>query len=111
MAADDSVSAVEAMLGIEEMHRAAFAFRDAGAFAEQLRHHAARLGAEGEGVGVIAIAGEDDVALLDRGEDSAGDRFLSAVDVQVSADLSFAELALGRFLEAADEDHLPQDVD
>ena len=43
-------------------------------------------------------------------EDAAGDRFLSDVDVQVAADLAAPELALRRFLEAADEDHLPEDV-
>src|SRR2546430_6321051 len=36
------------------------------------------------GVGVVAIAGEDDVLLAQRGEDAAGDRLLSDVDVERS---------------------------
>ena len=110
MSADDSVSAVEAVLRIEEVHRAALPLRDAGRFSEELRHDAARIGAEGEGVGMIAIAGEDDVVFPDRREDAAGDGFLPAVDVEIAADLAAPELALRRLFEAADEDHLLEDV-
>src|SRR5438094_10061769 len=110
MSADDAVSAVEAVLRIEEVHRAALPLRDAGRLSEELRHDAARIGAEGESVSVIAIAGEDHVAFADGGEDSAGDRFLSAVDVEVAANLAAPELALRRLFETADEDHLLEDV-
>src|SRR5207302_5734076 len=92
------------------MHRAALPLGNTGGLPEQLGHHAPRLRAEGDGVGVIAIAGEEDVLLLQRRDDAAGHRFLAAVDVQVSADLALAELTLGGLLEAANEDHLPEDV-
>src|ERR1043166_6806938 len=48
--ADDAVAAVEAMLDVEEMHRAALPLREAGGLAEQLRHDLAGIGAEDEGV-------------------------------------------------------------
>src|SRR5437764_6803583 len=79
MTADDSVAAVEAMLDIEQMHRAALALRNAGGLPEQLGHDAPRLGSERDGVGVIAIAGEEDVARLQRRDDAAGHRLLPAV--------------------------------
>jgi len=59
---------------------------------------------------MIAIAGEDGVVLPERAEDAARDRFLAAVDVKVAADFSAPELALRRFFESANEDHLPEDV-
>ena len=68
------------------------------------------IGAEGERLGVIAIAAEDDVVFVERAEDAGGDRLLADVDVEVAADLALAELALGRLFEAADEDHLLEQV-
>ena len=66
VAADDAVAAVEAVLDVEEVHRAALPFREAGGLAEELGHDAAGIGAEDERVGVVAIAGEDDVVLAQR---------------------------------------------
>ena len=43
MSADDAVATVEAVFGVEEMHRAALASGDAGAFAEELGHDSARV--------------------------------------------------------------------
>ena len=110
MSADDAVAAVQAVLGVEQVHRAALALRDARALAEELGHDLARIGAEDERLGVIAIAAEDDVVVVQRAEDAGGDRLLADVDVEIPADLALTELALGGFLEAADEDHLPEQV-
>src|SRR5688572_11005298 len=110
MSADDAVTAVQAMLGVEEMHRAALAFRNTGAFAVKLGHDFAGVGSEGQGLGVIAIAAEDGVARFERADDAGGDGLLADVDVKVPADLAPPERGLRRFLEAADEDHLPEEL-
>jgi hypothetical protein len=110
MSADDAVAAVQSMLGVEQMHRAALPFREAGALAVQLGHDPARTGAEGQGLGMIAIAAEDDVVLLQRADDPGGDRLLADVHMKVPADLPPPERRLGRLFEAADEDHLPEDL-
>jgi hypothetical protein len=57
-------------------------------------------------VGVVAIGGDDLVALTVRGEESNRGRFLPNVDVEVAAELALTEAALTRFLEEANEHHL-----
>ena len=61
-------------------------------------------------MGVVAVAGENDVVIAQRADHTADHRFLPAVDVEITADLAAPKLALRRFLETADEDHLAQDV-
>ena len=61
--ADDAVSAEEVLLLAEHVHRPALAVRVAGGAPGQLRHHAARVHAAGQHVAVVAIGGDDLVAL------------------------------------------------
>ena len=96
VAADDAVAAHEAVLDVEQVHRAALAPDQAGALAVQLGHHLARGGAEEDGVGVVAVGGDDAVTFAVLVEEAGGDRFLAAVEVEVAADLAGAEAALGR---------------
>jgi hypothetical protein len=110
MSADDPVAAVEATLGVEEVHRAPLPFRDPGPLAEQLGHHRARITAEHQHVRMVAISGVDDVVGAEGGEDSGDDGLLSCVDVEVTADLSAAELPLGRLFEPPDQQHLPEQI-
>jgi len=59
---------------------------------------------------VIAIAAVHEIAFFERRHDARTDGLLADVNVEVTADPALAELALGRLLKAADEDHLPQQV-
>ncbi len=59
---------------------------------------------------VVAVAGEDESPRHAGRLDAGDDRLLADVDVEIAADLPFPELPLGRFLEPADEDHLPEKV-
>ena len=108
MPADDAVPAVEVVLDIEEVHRAALAFDKAGALAEELGHHLVHARPQKERVGMVAIGGDDGITrFLHRLIEQAGcDRFLADVGVQVSADLALAEAAVAGILEEADVDHL-----
>jgi hypothetical protein len=70
MPADDAVAAVQAVLGVEQVHRSALALRDTGALAEQLDHDLVRIGPADERLRVIAVAAEDDVVFVQRAEDA-----------------------------------------
>ena len=59
---------------------------------------------------VIAVAGKENIAFAEGADDAGCDRLLADVHVQISADFSAAKLALGGLFEAADENHLPQDL-
>ena len=61
--AHDAVAAEHALGGIEEVHRAALAPRDAGSLAEELGHDRAWVHAEGQGVAMVPVAGEHVVPL------------------------------------------------
>ena len=64
MAADDAVAAHEPVLDVEEVHGAALALDEAGALAVELGHHLVGIAAKKEGVGVVAVGGDDLVAVL-----------------------------------------------
>ncbi len=61
--ADDTVAAVKALLAAEHVHRAALALGVAAAPAGQFGHHAARFHAAGQHVAVIAVTGDDLIAV------------------------------------------------
>ena len=92
--ADDAVAAHQPVLDIEQVHRAALALDQAGALAIELGHHLVGVAAEQEGVGVVAVGGDDLVAFLEGVEKAGGDRFLPDVEVEVAADLALPETAL-----------------
>ena len=60
--ADDAVAAPEPVLDVEQVHRAALALDQPRALAVQLGHHLVGVTAEQEGVGVVAVGGDDLVA-------------------------------------------------
>src|SRR5437868_4938163 len=99
------------MLLVKKMHRTAEAARTTGVLAKKLGHAGIGAGAAGEGVGVIAISG-DDVIIEAGGGDGAGDnRFLPDIKMTKTADLLRLILLAGAFLEAPDEQHQPEHLD
>ena len=74
--------------------------------AGQFGHHPLRVHAAGQHVAMIAIAGDDLVAVLDRHLHADHDRFLADVEMAEAADQAHAVHLPGLFLEAANEQHL-----
>ncbi len=106
LGADDAVAAEEALLHREHVHRAALALGIAAAAAGQLRHDALGVHAAGQHVAVIAIAGDDLVARLDRHLHADHHRLLADIEVAEAADQPHAVQLAGLLLEAADQQHV-----
>ncbi len=62
--------------------------------------------AEEQGVRVVAVGGDDLVALFEGLEEARGDGLLPDVDVEVAPDLALPEAPLARLFEGPDQDHL-----
>ncbi len=104
--ADDAVAAEEALLGGEHVHRAALALGIAVGPAGQLRHHALGVHAAGQHVAVVAVAGDDLVARLERHLHADHHGLLADVEVAEAADQAHAVHLAGLLLEAADQQHV-----
>ena len=109
-AADHGVRAVVAALDVVEMHRAAVAVRAAFDLPVELRHHVVRVRPAGQGMTVRAMGRSEDVALLHRLAHPDRRRLLPDRHVQESRQLAGTEALLHPLLEAADEQHLPQEL-
>src|SRR6185437_15542683 len=109
-AADDGVGAVVAARDVVEVHGAAVAVRAAFDLAVQLGHHAPRLRAAREGVAVRTVRRREDVAVRHRLADTDRDGLLADRDVQEPGQLARTEALLHLLLEAADEQHLREEV-
>ncbi len=93
------------------MHRSAEPAGAAGHFAEKFRHTGVGARPTGEGMGVIAIGG-DEVIVRPGGGDGAGhDRLLPDVEMAEAADFLRLILLAGALLEAADEQHHREHLD
>jgi hypothetical protein len=82
--ADDAPAAEEAALHVQQVHGAAAAVGDAGLLAEQLGHHGDRLAAHGQGGAVVAVAGVEAVARLERVDGADGGGLLADREVAVA---------------------------
>ena len=109
-AADDGVRAEVAALDVVEVHRAAVAVRAALDLPVELRHDGVRVRAARERVTVGAMRRGEDVALLHRLADADGDGLLADIDVQEARKIAGAEALLHLLLEAADQQHLAQEL-
>ena len=109
--ADDAVAAVEVLLAAEHVHRAALALGIAAAPAGQLGHDALGVHAAGQHVAVVAIGGDDGVALLDRGLHADDHRLLADIEVAEAADQPHAVHLARLLLEAADQQHVAIELD
>src|SRR5829696_2393576 len=63
-----------------------------------------------ERVGVVAVGGDDPVALLEGLQESRSHCLLAGVDVEVASDLALPEAPPARLLERPDEHHLAIEV-
>ena len=106
LGADNAVSAEEALLAGEHVHRAALAARIAAGAPRQFRHHAAAFHAGGQHVRMVAIAGDDRVAILHCRLDTDNDGFLADIEVTETGNQAHAVQLPRLLLEAADEQHL-----
>ncbi len=88
------------------MHGAALAPRIAAAAARELGEHSLGVHTRDQHVAVVAISGDDLVAVLRRHLHPDHDGFLADVEVTKAADEAHAVHLAGFFLEAADEQHL-----
>ena len=108
VAADDSVAAHEAALGVEDVHRTTPAATGACFLAEQLGHDLVCRGTPGQGVAVGAV-GTDQVVVLAHHRGGAHDRrFLADRQVEETAGLCALVLTPGFLLEAPDQAHPAQ---
>ena len=102
----DAVPAIEALGAGEHVHGAALALRVARAAPGQLGHDPARIHVADEHVAVVAIAGDDAVAWLERMLDADRHRLLTDIEVTEAADQAHAVELARLLLEAADQQHL-----
>ena len=87
-ATDDCVAAVEVGRPIEEMHGAAAAAAAALLLAEHLGKRRGHRHAAHQGVRMLAVGGDDPIALLKDRNDADGDRLLAIVEMKEAADPS-----------------------
>ena len=106
LAGDDPPSTEEAAFDVEEVHRAAPAVSAAVTTAEELGHD--RLGADAtrERETVAAIAGDEEVVVLQRVHRADDHGLLTGRHMAIAADVIRLVLALGLGLERANEHHL-----
>src|SRR5699024_8396283 len=104
--ADDAVAAHHAAFRMEEMHGAALALHDPGALAIELGHHGLRVRALQDGVRMVTVRRDREVAFLQVMQEAHCDGFLAAIHVEITADLALTDRLAGRVLEQADLYHL-----
>ena len=92
------------------MHRAAVPVRAALELAVELCHQFVRSGSFRERVPVRTVGRRDDVPLLQRAADADGDGLLADRHVQEPGELARTEAFLDLLLEAADQQHLAEEV-
>jgi hypothetical protein len=93
------------------VHGAALALGAAGGLAVELGHELVHAHADGDGVAVVAVGGDDVVVLAHEGAAAHGHRFLADVEVQEPTDLLGLIGAQRTFLEAADAHHRAEELD
>src|SRR4029450_12150627 len=95
LAADDAVAPVKALLALKHVHRAALALGIATTPPGQLGHHALGVHAAGQHVAVVAVGGDDGVALFGGGLHTPHHGLLADIEVAEAADQAHA-VELGR---------------
>jgi hypothetical protein len=103
MRADDSVTTEHAVLFVEHVHRATEPLRAAGLLAEQLGHHRTRGHALRDRDAVIAIGGDDVVALAQRGHCANTYGLLPNIEVEEASNLALGVCACRFFFKSADQ--------
>ena len=106
LAGDDPPSTEEAAFDVEEVHRAAPAVSAAVTTAEELGHDGLGADATRERETVAAIAGHEEVVVLQRVHRADDHGLLTGRHMAIAADVIRLVLALGLGLERANEHHL-----
>src|SRR5205085_10765665 len=78
-----------------------------GLFPEELGHHRRGVDAAGDGMAVLAVAGEDVVIGLEGLDAPDHSRLLAQAEMAVDSDACLRVLLLSALLESPDELHLP----
>src|SRR5205807_5259816 len=90
LGADDAVTAEEILFATEHVHGAALALRVTAPSAGQLSHHAPGVHVARQHVAMVAIAGDDLVAVRQRHLHADDDGFLADIKVTEAADRAHA---------------------
>ena len=99
--ADDGVSAHEAPLAVEHVHRAAHPAAHAGRTAEQLGHDVASRRSARQSMRVLAIGADDVIGRPGRVDDARTDRLLAGVEMEKADDIALRILFCGPLLEGS----------
>src|SRR5262249_50719354 len=102
----DAVTAVELLLDAEHVHRAALPLGIAAAAAGELSHDPFGVHAAGDHVSVIAVAGDDLVALIEGQLHAHDNGFLTDIEVAETANQSHSVELARLLLEAANHQHV-----
>jgi len=106
LTADNGVAAHEGQIRVKEVHGTALALADSGGLAKQFGHDPLRVGAPNNGLGVLAVGGQNVIITMQTGGSSDSHRFLPAVKMEKTGDVPLGILFGTRFLELAAESHL-----
>src|SRR5690606_27192349 len=106
LGAGDAVPAEEVLLAAEHVHRAALPLRVPAAPAGQLSHYSFRIHTGGQHMPMVAIPGDNGVALPDRRLHADHNRFLADVEMAESADEAHSVELPGLLLESPDQKHV-----
>src|SRR6185437_8311964 len=94
---------------VEQVHRAAFAFRTAGRFAIQLGHHSFGRYALGDCLSMLAITGDNVIVTTKRGYGPDPNCFLADVQMTEAANLSNAVRFGALLFKTPNQQHLMKD--
>ena len=107
---DDRVAAQKVGALVEQVHRAALALGEPVASAVELGHGALRIRALRQAVAVLAVGGDRVVVRAERRGRADRHRLLADVEMEESADLPERVRLGGLLLEAADQEHVGQQL-
>src|SRR5207253_6836997 len=99
------------MFLVKKMHRTTEPAGTTGIFSEEFRHTGIGAGSADQGVGMVAIGG-DEVIVEPNSRDRAGhDRLLADVKMTKAADFLGLILLAGALFKTPDEQHQPEHLD
>ena len=105
-ASDDGVSAHEAPLTVEHVHRAAHSAAYAVDAAEQLGHDIASRRSAHQSMCMLAIGADDVIGRPGRVDDARADRLLAWIEMEEADDIALAILFRGPLLEGSRQQHV-----
>lgn len=106
--ADNPMPTVEAARRRHEVERSRLAGAEATTAAQQFRHHRAGVAALREGMAVATVRGDDLIALRQRESATRHDGFPPDGKMTQAFNLAHREQLASPFVEATDEQHLPE---